>query len=100
VIDWNRPAAQISRQVRAFNPTPGAEAAVRGVQLKIWEAEEAPDVLGPGEVGAAGGRLLVGCGAGSLRLLLVQRPGGRRMGAEEFLRGAPWPSVPTGSATH
>lgn len=95
-IDWNRPAAEISRQVRAFNPAPGAEATVRGVKLKIWEAEEAPDVLEPGEVSATDGRLLVGCGSGALRMVRVQRPGGRRMGAEEFLRGTPWPSGPTG----
>ena len=99
-IDWNRPAAEISRQVRAFNPAPGAEAKVKGIQLKIWAADEVTDVLEPGELSTTHSRLVVGCGFGALSLVQVQRPGGRRMGAEEFLRGTPWPSGRTGQATH
>ena len=100
VVDWNRPAEEIERQVRAFNPVPGAEATVRGLQLKIWEASATSDLRPAGEAFATPNGLLVGCGSGCLRLVSVQRPGGRRMGAEEFLRGAPWPSVPSGSTTH
>jgi methionyl-tRNA formyltransferase len=100
VVDWTRPAEEIERQVRAFNPAPGAEATVRGLHLKIWEANAIPDDRPAGEAFATASGLLVGCGSGSLRLGVVQRPGGRRMGADEFLRGSPWPSVPTGSSTH
>jgi methionyl-tRNA formyltransferase len=90
-IDWSRPAEEIARQVRAFNPTPGAEGVVRGTLLKIWEARAAGrPQLAPGEVQEVGARLLIGCGLGVLEVRALQRPGGRRMGAEEFLRGQPW----------
>jgi methionyl-tRNA formyltransferase len=95
-IDWQRPAAEIDRQIRAFNPSPGAEATVRGVPLKIWEARPV-DVgdLVPGEPNLEFGRLLVGCGSGALEVLVLQRPGGRRMSAVEFLRGNPWAASAT-----
>jgi methionyl-tRNA formyltransferase len=90
-IDWQRPAVEIDRQVRAFNPSPGAEASVRGLPLKIWEARavEGGD-LAPGEPRIEAGKLFVGCGSGALEVLVLQRPGGRRMSAVEFLRGNPW----------
>jgi methionyl-tRNA formyltransferase len=99
-VDWSRTAEEIARQVRAFNPAPGAEALVRGVPFKIWEAEATSERHPPGEVCADSSGLLVGCGAGSLRLGVVQRPGGRRMAAGEFLRGVPWQPLPTGSPKH
>jgi len=90
-IDWTRAAEEVERQVRAFNPSPGAEAVVRGVPLKVWEADAAPGSGAPGTVLASPlGELVVACGKGALSLRTVQRPGARRMGAIEFLRGNPW----------
>ena len=87
-IDWGQPAAYIDRQIRAFDPTPGAEALLNGEPVKVWRAEPL-DVRGlPGQIlGIEGDGLQVGCGDGALRLLEVQRPGGRRMAATEFWRG-------------
>jgi len=99
-IDWSMPAEEISRRVRAFNPAPGAEGEVGGTSLKVWEAEAlATASLAPGAVSEASGELVVGCGQGALRLLVVQRPGGRRMPAREFLQGKPWAQVPGNHAT-
>jgi methionyl-tRNA formyltransferase len=92
-VDWSRPAEDIARQVRAFNPAPGAQATVRGVRLKIWEAKAVAESLSPGETVIASSQLRIGCGMGSLQLVLVQREGGRRVTAEEFLRGNPWPEA-------
>jgi methionyl-tRNA formyltransferase len=87
-IDWSGSAGQADRQVRAFNPTPGAEAAVGGETIKVWEAEPTEARGAPGEVLAGrGDGLVVACGEGALRLHEIQRSGGRRMSAAEFLRG-------------
>ena len=87
-IDWTQSAVYIDRQVRAFDPTPGAEGVVGGESLKVWRAE--PEARGgaPGEILDADGEgLVVACGEGALRITEVQRPGGRRMSATDFLRG-------------
>ena len=87
-IDWTRPAAHIDRQVRAFNPAPGAEARLDGDVVKIWQAEPSPLTGTPGEVVASDASgVVVGCGEGALRLVEIQRAGGRRMPAAEFFRG-------------
>ncbi len=89
-IEWTQPAAHIDRQIRAFNPLPGAEARVGEEVLKVWQAEVVGMRASPGEVLASkADGLVVGCGEGALRLLEIQRPGGRRMPAAEFLRGKP-----------
>jgi methionyl-tRNA formyltransferase len=91
-IDWSRPATEIDRQVRAFNPAPGAETTLKGIRFKIWEAEpmESPR-LPPGQLAQEGlGELYIGCGAGTLRVLRAQRPGGKSLPAAEFLRGNPF----------
>jgi methionyl-tRNA formyltransferase len=90
-IDWSRPAGQIERRVRAFNPVPGAAASIAGETLKLWRCEvEASEPGGarPGtvlRVDAAG--VVVACGEGALRLTELQRPGGKRLEVAEFLRG-------------
>ncbi len=88
VIDWSRPAAEIDRQVRAFNPVPGAETVWRGQQLKIWDAEpEAPrgDVL-PGTVVAAdAGGIVVATGDGTLKVARLQLAGRKPTTAGDFL---------------
>ena len=81
-------SAQIDRQVRAFNPTPGAEALFEGQTLKIWRATPCAGAAEPGTVIQCDeGGWLVACGDGAVRLDEVQKPGGRRIAAAEFLRG-------------
>jgi methionyl-tRNA formyltransferase len=97
-IDWTRPARAIVDRVRAFDPAPGCTASAAsapGTTLKVWKARVGPDgpALPPGTVRAAAGDALgVACGGegtGSVELLELQRPGGRRLGAREFLAGFP-----------
>jgi methionyl-tRNA formyltransferase len=85
-IDWTRPAEEIERQVRAFNPVPGAWFEVNGERLKLLEAATEADASGePGEV--IDDCLSIICGSGSIRPLLVQRAGRGAMTPGELLRG-------------
>jgi len=85
-LDWRRPAIELERVVRAMRPAPGAYA---DGSLKVWRAQLAPGSASPGTVLAADDDgIVVACAVGALRLLEVQRPGGRRLSAREFLRGA------------
>jgi methionyl-tRNA formyltransferase len=90
-IDWSEPAALIERRLRAFDPFPGASFSLNGDQVKLWRARLRPDLSGsPGVVLAAlGGQFSVACGEGGLDLLLLQRPGGRRIDAAAFLQACP-----------
>ncbi len=88
-IDWTRPAWQIERMVRAYDPWPGAYTLLRGRRLHIWRAAV---VLGepadrPGTLRAADGRMHVSTGEGRLELQEVQLEGRRRLAAREFLQG-------------
>jgi methionyl-tRNA formyltransferase len=88
-IDWDRTAQEIDRQVRAFNPAPGARTRIDGVALKILGARpESASPAAPGTVSAAAADgIVVACGSGALRILELQRAGGKRIGAEAFLAG-------------
>ena len=87
-VDWREDAVKVDRRVRAFNPAPGAQARLRGMDLKIWSCTVAEGKGQPGEVLSADeGGLRVACGEGALRLSELQRPGGKRLRAAEFLRG-------------
>jgi len=89
-IDWARSAAEVDRQVRAFNPAPGAESRLSGETLKIWRSRPVDGNGSPGSLlQLSDGKLVVACGSGALELLEIQRPGGRRMAAADFLRGTP-----------
>ena len=89
-IDWTRPALEIWRKVRAFNPHPGAVSRLRDEKLKIWQAVPVPHSGIPGTVLKAESRgIVVACGEGSLRIEELQRAGGRRLSPAEFLRGHP-----------
>ena len=88
-IDWARAAEAIDRQIRAFNPVPGAETTFQEEVLKIWQADPAAGNGPPGTVlEAENGRIRVACGAGTLFLRIVQRAGGRRLEAADYLSGA------------
>jgi methionyl-tRNA formyltransferase len=88
-IDWNRTAAEIHRQIRAFDPFPGSETRLGGEMLKIWAARPVEASGDPGTVvDVRDGCPVVACGTGALELTLLQRPGSRRMAASDFRRGS------------
>jgi methionyl-tRNA formyltransferase len=90
-LDWARPAVQLERAVRAFNPWPGAWCELKGERLKILGADV---VAGSGPPGATlDDRLTIACGEQALRVTLAQRPGRPALAAADLLRG--WP-VPAG----
>jgi methionyl-tRNA formyltransferase len=89
-IDWTLPAGVIERRVRAFNPFPGATTALAGEAIKVWAARaEVGSAVGvPGQVLAAGADgIRVQTGDGVLVLTELQRAGGKRLPAGDFLRG-------------
>jgi methionyl-tRNA formyltransferase len=86
-IDWRLPATVIERRLRAFDPFPGGTAVLGGETLKVWRAEAVAGQGEPGEVLAPD--LTVACGEGALRLLEVQRPGGKRGPALAYLQARP-----------
>jgi methionyl-tRNA formyltransferase len=90
-IDWRLHAKDINRTVRAFNPRPGAHSQIAGVPMKIWQASvRADSARKPGEVVAVTrDGIVVACGEGSLVLEIVQKSGGKKLNAAEFLSGHP-----------
>jgi methionyl-tRNA formyltransferase len=88
-IDWRRPAPEIERQVRAFDPAPGAQTLLGDAVLKIWRTRTGPAVAAtPGTVCAVNpDGIVVACGSGTLRVLELQRAGGKRLSAQAFLSG-------------
>jgi methionyl-tRNA formyltransferase len=114
-IDWNLPANTIGNRLRAFTPWPGAFTFWSGAPpsggsaprvtlppeggtpnapkphlLKIWKAEVVEPAGAAGTILSADKHgIVVGCGQNALRLLELQREGGRRMNAAEFLAGHP-----------
>jgi len=87
-LDFGQPAALLARRLRAFDPFPGGMATINDVTIKLW-AGEAVELSGPPgkvlHVSDAG--VVVGCAEGALRLTELQKPGGKRLPAREFLRG-------------
>jgi methionyl-tRNA formyltransferase len=88
-IDWGRSADEVDRAVRAHNPWPGAHTTVGGRRLKVHRVTPGPGPSGvPGAVvGADGGRPLVACGRGAVRLDEVQPAGKPRMDGAAFANG-------------
>jgi methionyl-tRNA formyltransferase len=87
-LDWSRPARSLERAVRAFRPAPGAQTELRGERCKVWRARVVEGRGEPGTVVATGPQgIRVACGEGALEILELQRAGGRRLHADEFLRG-------------
>jgi methionyl-tRNA formyltransferase len=90
VIDWSRPAPEIERQVRAFNPWPVAHCDLQGQVMRIWRAlvaeQTAPEDARAGQILKADkGGIDVATGAGVLRITQLQMPGRRAMSATDFL---------------
>ena len=89
-IDWSRPAADIERAMRAFDPFPGAVSTLRDTAVKCWKARVVAGEGEPGRVLAVDADgIVVACGRDALRCTVLQRPGSKRLPAGEFLRGFP-----------
>jgi methionyl-tRNA formyltransferase len=92
-IDWRQTAQLLERRVRAFNPFPGATARIHGETVKVWRANAM--MLGRGSVETGTIVALdqngigVACAQGRLEITELQRAGGKRLPAAEFLRGFP-----------
>lgn len=91
-IDWTLPAEVLGRRVRAFNPWPVCWTELNGERLRIWKAE-VPGIVAnspPGSVVATGpDGIDMATGLGILRLKELQRPGGIRMTAGQYLNAHP-----------
>lgn len=86
-LDFALPAEVLARKVRAFNPFPGANGVVDGVTVKFWSAQPADGSGEPGQVLRADAEgVVIACGEGALRVLELQKPGGKRLGAAEFVK--------------
>ena len=93
-IDWNKEAEEIDRQVRAFNPWPGAFTELGGLLLKVYKGEireKAPSGKAGTVVWVGSDFIEVETGKGSYLLKEVQLEGRRRMAIREFLSGHPIP---------
>ena len=86
-LDWQRPAAEVERAVRAFNPWPGAWFEHLGQRIKVLTAEVMPGAIGAAPGTVLDDRLTVACGEGALRPTTVQRAGRGPATTEAFLRG-------------
>jgi len=91
-LDWTQPNRALARRVRAFDPYPGASTLLQGTPIKVWRAAavSARSTAVPGTViDAEAAGVTIACGDGALRVTELQRPGGKRLGAREFLAGFP-----------
>lgn len=89
VIDWSKSAHEIDCLIRGLNPWPIALTTLSGERLKVFAAEKAAGNGEPGTVLEANPKkgLTVACGEGALKLIEIQLVGGKRMKANDFLRG-------------
>ncbi len=89
-LNFQEAAEVLERKVRAFNPFPAASAGFAEITLKVWHAE-CLDLAGePGEILSVDEHgVTVACGRGALVLKELQKPGGKRLPAAEFLKGFP-----------
>ena len=86
-LDWKQPAAALERAVRAFRPAPGAFGLLDGAPVKIWRARVVDRAGEPGQVLGTADDIVIACGENALAVSQLQRAGGKRLSAQEFLRG-------------
>lgn len=94
-MDWRLSAIELDRRLRAFNPFPGGATQCGAEVIKLWAAtpEAYSGNAQPGTVLAADADgVLVACATGALRLMQLQRAGGKRLAAADFLRGFELPA--------
>ena len=94
-LDFTRPAAELERKVRAFDPWPVAEAEIAGERVRVWQAKAGARIpqagaRKPGSIVAASKHGIdIACGEGVLRILKLQRAGGRAISAADYLNVRP-----------
>ena len=91
-LDFSRGAIALEHQVRAFDPWPVAEGVIAGEQVRIWAARaiEQTSTISPGQVvGAHRDGIDIACGEGLLRVTVLQRAGGKRISAADYLNARP-----------
>ena len=93
-LGWDSSAELLARKIRAFNPAPGATFSLSGEAVKVWRAEAVDTADSrsqtPGTpLAADSSGIVVACSQGALRLLELQKPGGRRLTSAEYLHGNP-----------
>ncbi|WP_408594475.1 methionyl-tRNA formyltransferase [Limnohabitans sp.] len=91
-VDWSQAAEVVARRVRAFNPFPGATGSLAGEVVKLWQAHVQTQVhdAQPGTVLSADAQgVRIACGQHVLCVTQLQRAGGKRLDAADFLRGFP-----------
>jgi len=89
-LDFRQDAEVLARKLRAFTPFPGGAASIDGNPLKLWAGCATAGSGNPGQILAADAEgVVVACGSGALRLTVLQKAGGKRLPAGEFLRGFP-----------
>ena len=89
-IDWSAPAMRVDAKIRALSPFPGAWTEIDGQRVKLLASALAPGHGSPGEV--LDDKPTVACGTGAVRLLRLQRAGGRAQDAQVFMRGLNLPA--------
>jgi methionyl-tRNA formyltransferase len=90
LIDWSLGAERICRQVRAFNPAPGAVTAINGVPLKVWRAQpvEYPAAPAGTIVNVSSNGIVVAAGMNAVNVTELQKAGAKRLTAALFLAGS------------
>jgi methionyl-tRNA formyltransferase len=85
-MDWTRPASELERRIRAFNPWPVCHTTLQGAPVKVLAASLAEQSGTPGEILAAGADgIVVGCGEQCLRLTRLQLAGGKPLAVGDLL---------------
>lgn len=88
LLDFTRPAIALERQVRAFDPWPVAEGEIAGERVRVWAARAIENIpsAAPGTLLAASrDGIDIACGHGALRVTAIQRAGGKRISAADYL---------------
>lgn len=90
-IDWMKPATELDRMIRAFNPFPVAHTQINKMNLRIWEAEikKSSINLVPGTILNNKSSLDIATGNGILSITKLQQSGKKIMAAKDFLNGQP-----------
>ncbi len=91
-LDFSQPAGQVERQIRAFNPQPGAFFEYQGDRYRILEAELSEATGSAGAI--VNEHLLIGCGTGSIQPAIIQKAGKPAMDLKSFLNGT---KIPVGT---
>ncbi|OAI26900.1 methionyl-tRNA formyltransferase [Methylomonas koyamae] len=99
VLDWRQSAVELDRKIRGLNAWPVAQTTCNGQVLRVWRSEvlNRPAAAAPGTIDSSAQTLDVATGAGMLRLLEVQLPGGKRINGKDFLNAHPAAGVVLGS---